>query len=304
MTTPPATAQSIVLDDNQIPDQVEQLGFSTSYHVEGQISGRPNWVAWSIRQTDSEPPQTTGTASNNVFLFDIPGTFEITAKITYGSVSRPGDVAPPAQTVTKTVTIQPPALKNIIYSRPSAPYSMLAGPNDPQTSPNKIGDSEGQTVYFVFQSNGKTIGPYHGLKFQERLSNLMLTHVLVEKPNGPWRPGNPAATEARDKGSDVSFQMIRMNDGSNDLAIADFKTAYYFDPNYTTTKGDWSGDGPVPDGSPPVAEYNQELRALWTDRSRTPRTLFINNKHWWFNGLGNGTWDDNFGPDLPKDDRE
>ena len=173
MTAPPATAQSIVLDDNQIPAQVEQLGFSTSYHVEGYIQGRPNWVAWSIRQTDSMPPQTTGTASNNVFLFDIPGTFEITANITYGSVSRPGDVAPPPQTATKTVTIDPPTLTNIIFSRPSSPYAMPVGPNDPQTSPNKIGDSEGQTVYFVFKSKGKTIGEYHGLGFQERLSKLM-----------------------------------------------------------------------------------------------------------------------------------
>ena len=177
-------------------------------------------------------------------------------------------------------------------------------PMTPKPVPTRLATARGKRCYFVFQSNGKTIGPYHGLKFQERLSKLMLTHVLVKDPNGPWRPGNPAATDARDKGSDVSFQMIRMNDGSNDLAIADFKTAYYFDPNYTTTRGDWSGSVVPPNGSPPVAEYDQELRALWTDRSGTLRPKFIKRNHWWFNARGDGTWDDNFGPDLPKDDRE
>ena len=92
-----------------------------------------------------------------------------------------------------------------------------------------------------------------------------------------------------------------MNDGSNDLAIADLKTAYYFDPNYKTTRGDWSGSVVPPNGSPPVAEYDQELRALWIDRSSTSRTKFMNGKHWWFNGLGDGTWDTGYAPNRDED---
>ncbi len=277
-------AQSIVPDTNQDPNTVEQLGFPTAYYVDGVIPGYPYSVTWYWQQTDASSyvfPRSSPYSGNNVFNYSYPGTFQLIAIITYGSVSRPGGQAPPNQSATKTVTIQTPTLDRIVPSVLSAPLALKPAPNAQPTGPNEMGGSAGQWVYFVLKSNGKTIGPQLSpIGAQERLTNfLYFNDPKLPEPDSPWRPGNPTATDARDRGYDNCFNFNDMNDGTNDWAIFDFKTIFCNQDGFVGILG----------------SYDQEIRIQWVDQSGSLRqSPVIAKQHWIFNGIGNGTWNDTY----------
>ncbi len=286
----PTSAQSIVPSDGQNPAQVEQLGYPTNYSATGITPGFPFTIAWTWRQVDVELPDPFPAENHgSTFLFDIPGQFEIECVVTYGSVSNPNLKPPGPQTITKTVMIQPPTLKAIVPSVLAAPYAATPGQYAPSFGPNQVGESEGQWVYFVLQSNGKPIGPANGLGGQERLTNVVLFHRFPQDPS-PWRPGNPNATDPRNQGTDSCFGVIWMGDGN--FAIEDFKTTDCSDPGYTNSPGDGAG---IPPHDNVVLEYDQEVRAQWTDRSGQLRqSPVIHYAHWTFYGQGDGTWQDDY----------
>ena len=121
---PRLSAQSIVISGtNTVPDQIEQLGFSTSYMVQGITPGYPYTIVWSGLQTDAVNGDTMQkNDTGNVFDWSIPGEFDIQAVVTYSANSQSGPPQnppppPPPQpaTVKRHVSIKKPELASLDF---------------------------------------------------------------------------------------------------------------------------------------------------------------------------------------------
>jgi len=288
-----ALAQSIVPADGQNPDQVEQLGYPTQYALVGPFSGddantiRPFTVGWYGRQTDAQNPQDFAANPNgNVFNYGIPGQFQIKAVITYGTVSRPGDVAPPDQTLTRDITIPPPTFSELIGPGPPVPWvpagSTAPPPPDAQpTGANEQGGIPGQWEYFVLKSKDKIIGSALGrVGAQEMFTLWYNTGQRQPDQEGIWRPNNPAATDARNQGSDSSFGLTQVQ--NKGLAIADFKCVKAPESSPGVPASNYNGN---------VVFYRQQVRFYWYDNSgaRVDGSVLVT-KDWKLDGNGDGTW--------------
>ncbi len=293
---PSTFAQSIVPDDGQNPDEVEQLGYATHYSVTGFITGRPFNVYWYGRQTDSVTPQDfAANPDGSNFGFRNPGSFEIKAVIKYGTVSRPGDVAPPDQTVIYPITIPPPTVAQILGTNQAAPWAPpdkdCPPPYDAQgTGPNELGGIPGQWMYFVLKSKGKPIGPANNLGAQEKITQFF--KLGVKQADSDWRPNTGKDTDPPgEQGSNSNFGKAYLQ--TLQTVIADFKC----------TKAPQAPTGPVDPitGQPTMQPqpsfngdyiiYYQENRVFWTDNSNVRVDgPSLGTKVWRFKGNGDGTW--------------
>ncbi len=154
VASPRSEAQSIAISPGQDASQVEQLGFGTQYDVKPPANNTfPFTVDWSCQQTDCTPPGSIFPINGSTFIFYCPGTFVITAKITYSGTSdlqiQPNP--PPPQMVMRTVTIFPPALSAIQGAAVFTPYDTppLTGPTASPATTTTLGGKPGCWIVTV-----------------------------------------------------------------------------------------------------------------------------------------------------------
>jgi hypothetical protein len=279
-------AQSITVTTGQDAGQVEQLGCATSYTgVPPANSPFPYNITWSYRQTDCSPPSSfrdAGVDSGSRVIFGTPGTFEVRAVFTYRGVNdRTLNPNPPAaQTVTRSVTIAPPAVIDIRGDNVATPYAVapLPGPSAGAPTATSLGGQPGSWIYFILRSSGKTIGPYFNCTVQEKITKwsplIVGTGTYAVPKDGDWRPNNPLAADPIDQGPDSRFLYRQPYTGGPDYAICDFKPASPLR----------DGSGAVVTGT--LATYTQENRIFWNDYNGNQATpVPLGAKDWTINGL-------------------
>ncbi len=227
---PQADAQTIVVMPGQNANQVEQLGYPTTYQL--QLTSKwPYSVAWSWRQNDGDcvSGYRNGVNQNgdSNFNYSIPGEFDIRAVITYMSSSDPtaGPFPQNAPPVLKHVVIPVPTC--VIYGYgangtiPSSSYTnMDPGANGTPATTTSLGGQNGIWIFFVLKCKGNTVGPQHLLgTAQEKITNKM---ILTTTPPSSGGADDPAFVPTTP--DNRYFLSSIMTKNSTEICIADFKS--------------------------------------------------------------------------------
>ena len=261
-----AKAQGIAVAANQNQNQIEQLGFPTSYVVTPS-STAPYSVSWTWQQTDCNPASSFRQADDyGKYNYGIPGTFLLKAVITYQSVSNPNlhPNPPPPETLTRSVTISPPDISQTTGPSMLTDYcTTKPGPNANPMTPDSLGGQPGNWIFFELTSANKPIGPQlSGLTAQERLTKFTVQGTPTPNDDS-WLPSGP----------DTRFYLGRENDAPYNLVICDFKCATPIAPN-TYPAGE-------------LATYTQENRVNWTNFNGTVISYSLGSRNWTITGTNN-----------------
>ena len=247
---PSLQAQTIAIATGQNANQVEQLGFPTTYSV--NVTSKFSYsTVWAWRQNDGDcvSGYRNGVNQNgdSKFNFGHPGEFDIQCVITYLSSSDPSLGQPPGpQTVSKHVVIQKPVISSTLGFGSKSPFDTnpIPPPANSTTSTNtSLNGQPGVWIYFILQSNGKAIGPQlDPIGAQEKITNSVAYYRAIDDYD--WGPTQ----------SNALFFLGTAPPPFLSIAIYDFK---------------WAGPPPgnPPPGPSPVGQfgsYTQELRLGWT----------------------------------------
>ncbi len=245
-----ASASNIAIVPGQT--NTEQLVYPTTYQVTGTPATFTSTAQWTYWQSDCTPPSNPINPGNGnpSINYGIPGTFQIQCVLTYmpGSATPAGTPTPAAETVSYSVTIQPPSIVGVRGTGAATDYATSIPDSTAQDPTAKsLGGQPGCWIYFILKSNSKTIGPQiNGFTVQEKLTNFMV--YGLSRADSDWRPNNPTSADLKDRGPSTSFYIGQF--ASGDYAICDFKslTSFY---------------GEFRNGV--VCTYTQENRIFWND---------------------------------------
>lgn len=259
-------AGSIDVAPNQDPNQVEQLGFPTTYTATPTPNGfTPQTISWSWRQTDCVNGPSNFFQAGPTFTYGIPGEFDIQAVISYPSVSNPNlNPNPPAsETLTKHVVIPRPVISQTTNVGAKSDYgTRTPGPDAIDPTSMTLNGQPGIWICFVLTSAGKPIGPdINGMTAQESITNWL--DQGTKRADSGWTP---------EPGSDSRFVLGPTPDGLFPFAICDFKYAGQPDPG-----------GMYPVGS--FSTFTQELRLNWSTLCGDEINFSLGSKNWSDNGF-------------------
>lgn len=202
---------------------------------------------------------------------------------TYNGVSNPDlhPNPPPPQTVTRSVTISPPAVDHIEGTGVLANYATsIPGPGAGSITATSLGGQPGYWINFILKSAGKSIGPYFSCSVQERITNYRDWNGVLLRADTTWIPNDSTVDPATGQNSSYTYGLpytgVYGSPYSNgtDYAIRDFKCC-------TQPPG-------APTGA--ILTYTQENQIFWLDFNGNPVTpVFLGSQNWTINGTATQT---------------